>query len=80
MSFTPILTEQDQEALLGKEAKVLSDQFFPEAIGIVEAVRGYGSFQAIEIRTYKNQPGPRVRVAFEGGWSLTEAEAEGGEA
>jgi hypothetical protein len=72
MSFIAILTEQEQDALLGKEAKVLRDRFFPEAIGIVEAVRGYGSLQAIEVRTYKNQPGPRVRVAFEGNWELIE--------
>jgi hypothetical protein len=68
---------QTEETLMGREAKVLRDRFFPEAIGRIEKIRGAGTLRAIEIRTYKNQPGPRVRVAFEGGWQLTEA--EGGE-
>ncbi len=62
----------EEPPLLGKEVKVYGDKFFPEAIGIVEAVRGYGSLQAVEVRIHPGQPGARVRVAFKGVWELIE--------
>lgn len=78
-SLLPLIEQipapQPEESLLGKEVKVLEDDFFPEAVGRTEAVRGIGSLHAIEVRIYPNQPGPRVRVAFQGGWQLTEGGA-----
>jgi hypothetical protein len=65
------VTQVTEETLLGKEARVFKDEFSPEAIGRIERVRGCGSLQAVEIRIYPNQPGPRVRVAFVGQWELT---------
>jgi hypothetical protein len=68
----PLVSAHEQNTLLGKEAKVFADRFFPEAIGTIEAVRGYGSLQSVEIRVHPDQPGARVRVAFKGAWELIE--------
>lgn len=63
-------TPEVDQPLLGKEARVFASDFAPEAIGLIEKVRGYGSLQAVEVRIHQNQPGPRLRVAFVGQWEL----------
>lgn len=48
----------------------------PQAIGVVEAVRGYGSLQMLEVRTLQGQPGARLRIAGAGQWKPLSTETE----
>jgi len=58
----------EENSQIGKWARVFCDDWSPEAIGVVEVVRGYGSSQAVEIRIAEGQPGPRLRIAYQGQW------------
>lgn len=71
MMITPPVKTLDETDLLGKEVRVLKDDFSPEVIGRIEKIRGHGTLQAVEVRVHPNQPGARVRVAFVGMWELT---------
>ena len=47
----------------------------PEAIGIVEKIRGYGSIQVLEVRILPGQPGAPLRIVGAGQWKHFPTEA-----
>lgn len=64
------IVHQPEENPVGRKARVFADSFSPEAEGVIEQVRGYGSLRVVEIRIFPKQPGPKIRVAHEGQWEV----------
>jgi hypothetical protein len=74
MSFVPIVGQKVLVSEIIYSPTVIS----PEAIGVVEKVRGDGSLQVIEVRILPGQPGALLRIAGVGQWQLF-SNADGGE-
>jgi hypothetical protein len=68
--LSPSPSPEEEDRLIGLEARVFADKWAPEATGLIEVVRGTGTLRAVEIRIHANQPGPRIRVAFHQQWEL----------
>ncbi len=61
---------------IGPKIKLSRTPFSPEAITVVQQIRGTGSLQAVEARIL---PGAAIRIAFAGQWEpIPEPETEGG--
>lgn len=65
------------EPFVGQKVRLHRTPFSPEAIGIIEDIRGYGTLQGIEVRVLPGQPGAPVRIACVGQWEPLDA--QGGE-
>jgi hypothetical protein len=62
-----------------QKVRRLATPFSPEAIAVVQQIRGAGSLQAIEVKVSPGEPGPAVRIAFAGQWEpIPESQGEGG--
>jgi hypothetical protein len=64
MSAFPSLGQKIVAIGFSHGAKIIA----PEAIGIVEKIRGYGSLEVLEVRILPGQPGAPLRIVGAGQW------------
>lgn len=66
--------QTNSQSSVGKIVRVFASPYNPEAIGIVEIERGWGSLRGIEVRIFEGEEGAPLRIVGQGTMRLSALE------
>ncbi len=62
--------QTNSQSSVGKIVRVFASPYNPEAIGIVEIERGWGSLRGIEVRIFEGEEGAPLRIVGQGNYEV----------
>lgn len=62
--------QTNTQSSVGKIVRVFASPYNPEAIGIVEIERGWGSLHGIEVRIFEGEDGAPLRIVGRGEYEV----------